>query len=157
MKEGAFMNPTLWTNNFSVGIEQIDAQHKVLIGYITDLETSVDNPDEKQRWSSIHYAIVQLRDYTRIHFSVEECLMEILDYPGRGPHIEEHKGFVETISDLERRSITHNDITEGEIIEFLRRWLLNHIETSDREYSSYFSSANIRFMQNGRVAWHVGT
>ncbi len=138
------MNPTIWNNNFSVGIEQIDAQHKVLIGYIADLERSVDHPDEKQRWSSIHYAIVQLRDYTRIHFSVEECLMEILAYPGRCAHIEEHKSFVDVISDLERRSITHNDITETEIIEFLRHWLLNHIATSDKEYSRYFSGTNIK-------------
>ncbi len=62
------MSPTMWNNNFSVGIDQIDAQHKVLIGHIAGQEASVDNPDEKQRWSSIHYAIVQLRDYTRIHF-----------------------------------------------------------------------------------------
>lgn len=136
------MSPTMWNNNFSVGIDQIDAQRKVLIGHIAGLEASVDNPDEKQRWSSIHYAIVQLRDYTRIHFSVEECLMEILAYPDRAPHIEEHKSFVSVIEDLELRSITHNDITETEIIEFLRTWLVNHIATSDKKYSHYFSSGN---------------
>lgn len=136
------MSPTTWNNSFSVDIEQIDSQHKVLVGYIADLEASVENLDEKQRWSSIHYAIVQLRDYTRIHFSVEECLMEILGYPGRSSHIEEHKSFVDVISELERRSITHNDITETEIIDFLRTWLLNHIATSDKEYSRYFSDTN---------------
>lgn len=137
------MSPTMWNSNLSVGIEQIDSQHKAVIGYIAELEASVDNPDEKQRWSSIHYAIVQLRDYTRIHFSVEESLMEILGYPGRGPHIEEHINFVKVIAELERRSITHNDITETEIIKFLRDWLLNHIATSDKEYSRYFSGVNI--------------
>jgi hemerythrin len=68
--------------------------------------------------------------------------MEILGYPGRGPHIDEHKGFIKVIADLERRSITHNDITETEIIEFLRHWLLNHIATSDKDYSHYYSGAN---------------
>lgn len=132
------MSPTMWENSYSVGIDQIDAQHKVLVGYIADLEKSVDNPDEKQRWSSIHYAIVQLRDYTRIHFSVEECLMAILGYPGREPHIKEHNSFISFLADLERRSITHNDITENEIVEFLRNWLLNHIAHSDKDYSRYF-------------------
>lgn len=132
---------TKWNSRFSVGIEQIDAQHKTLFGYIADLEKSVDNPDERQRWTAIHYAIVQLRDYSRIHFSVEECVMEILGYPGRIDHVLEHGRFISFLSDLERRSITHNDITENEIIEFLRNWLLNHIAVSDQEYSRFFSAA----------------
>lgn len=138
------MNETRWNSGFSVGIDQIDAQHKTLFGYIADLEKSVENPDDRQRWSAIHYAIVQLRDYTRIHFSIEECLMEILDYPGRNVHIQEHSRFVSFLSDLERRSITHNDITENEIVEFLRNWLLNHIAVSDREYGLHFFQAKAR-------------
>ncbi len=132
---------TKWHSKFSVGIEEIDAQHKTLFGYIADLEKSVDNPDERQRWSAIHYAIVQLRDYSRIHFSVEECVMEILGYPSRMDHVQEHGCFISFLSDLERRSITHNDITENEIIEFLRNWLVNHIAVSDKEYSRFFSEA----------------
>lgn len=132
---------TAWKDGFSVGIDQIDAQHKTLFGYIANLEKSVDNPDDRQRWSAIHYAIVQLRDYTRIHFSIEECLMEILGYPGRTDHVQEHGRFVSFLADLERRSITHNDITENEIVEFLRNWLLNHIAVSDQDYGRYFSRA----------------
>lgn len=134
------MSETKWNNGFSVGIEQIDAQHKTLFGYIADLENSVENPDDRQRWSAIHYAIVQLRDYTRIHFSIEECLMEILSYPGRANHVQEHARFVNFLSELERRSITHNDITENEIVEFLRNWLQDHIAVSDKEYGRYFSN-----------------
>ena len=131
---------TKWDSSFSVGIEQIDDQHKALFANIAELEESVDNPDEIQRWSAIHYGIVQLRDYTRIHFSVEESLMQVLDYPERQSHIKEHQSFVRYLADLERRSITHNDITADEIIEFLRNWLLNHIAISDQKYSRHFSS-----------------
>lgn len=142
------MSPTQWDKSFSVDIEQIDAQHKTLFGYIADLEKSVEDPDERQRWSAIHYAIVQLRDYTRIHFSVEECLLEVLGYPGRHAHVQEHHGFVSFLSDLERRSITHNDITENEIVDFLRNWLLNHIAVSDKEYSRYFAEAKRLIQQS---------
>jgi hemerythrin len=141
VEEFEMVSRTRWSSTFSVGIEQIDAQHKTLFGYIADLEKSVDNPDERQRWSAIHYAILQLRDYSRIHFSVEECVMEVLGYPGRIDHVQEHRHFIGFLSDLERRSITHNDITENEIIEFLRNWLLKHIAVSDKEYSRYFSDA----------------
>lgn len=133
------MSPTTWNNSFSVGIDQIDDQHKDLFNCIADLENSISNPDEKQRWSSIHYSIVKLRDYTRIHFSIEECVMEILDYPGRAAHIREHNRFAEVVSELERRSITHNNITANEIVEFLRDWLVKHIAVVDQDYSRYFA------------------
>ena len=135
------MSPTTWNNSFSVGIEQIDDQHKDLFNCIADLEKSVANPDEKQRWNSIHYSIMKLQDYVRIHFSVEECLMEVLGYPGRAAHIREHNKFVKVVSDLERRSITQNNITANEIVEFLRDWLVNHIAVTDQDYSRYFAKA----------------
>lgn len=143
------MSPTMWESSYSVGIEQIDVQHKVIVGYIAGLEDSISNPDEHQRWSSIHYAIVKLRDATRIHFAVEECLMEILGYPDLAAHSQEHNGFISYLSELERRSITHNDITENEIVDFLRNWLLNHIVGSDKEYSRHFAKAKERALESG--------
>lgn len=126
-----------WDDSFSVGIEQIDAQHKKLFGFIADLSESVTNPDVKQRWSAIHYTIVQLREYTHVHFSVEECLLDIFGFPGQDGHVKEHVRFIGFLEDLERRSIMHNDISENEIVEFLREWLISHIAVSDKEYGNY--------------------
>lgn len=132
------MGLTQWRSEYSLGIDEIDGQHKMLINCIAALESSIENPDEKQRWAAIHYAIVQLSDYTRIHFAVEESLMRILGYPGLDAHIAQHQVFVAYLTEMERKSITH-DVREEEIVSFLRKWLLNHILVDDKNYAIYFA------------------
>jgi len=135
------MSFTTWNNEYSVGIDEIDDQHKGLVDCIANLEKSIEGVDEKQRWTAIHYAIVQLSDYTRIHFSVEESLMRILGYPQRDAHVAQHKIFVSFLEHVQRKSITH-DISEDEIVRYLREWLLTHILRDDKQYAVWFAKDN---------------
>lgn len=130
---------TTWKDEYSVGIDEIDSQHKVLINCISTLEQSIADADEKRRWMAIHYAIVQLSDYTRIHFSVEESLMRIIGYRGCDAHIAEHRRFVTYLRDVERKSISH-DVSEDEIVTFLRGWLVKHILNDDKLYAASFAA-----------------
>lgn len=134
------MSLTTWKDEYSVGIDEIDDQHKMLIDCIANLEQSIEDDDEKQRWTAIHYAIVQLADYTRIHFAVEESLMRILAYPASSAHAAQHRMFVSFLLDIERKSITR-DVSEDEIVRFLRDWLLTHIVDHDRKYAVWFAAA----------------
>lgn len=131
------MGLTQWRSEYSLGIDEIDGQHKALVNCIARLEKSIEDPDEKQRWAAIHYAIVQLSDYARIHFAVEESVMRILGYPELDAHIAQHGVFVAYLKEMERKSITH-DVREDEIVSFLRKWLLNHILVDDKNYAAYF-------------------
>lgn len=134
------MSLTQWRSEYSLGIDEIDGQHKMLINCIAALEKSIEDSDEKQRWAAIHYAIVQLSDYTRIHFTVEESLMRVLAYPELDAHIAQHGVFVAYLKDMERKSITL-DVREEEIVSFLRKWLLNHILVDDKNYAAYFAQS----------------
>lgn len=131
------MSITTWQSSYSVGIDEIDGQHKGLIELIGHLESSMQSNDEKLRWSAIHYAIVRLSDYVRIHFAVEESLMRVLGYPEIEHHTAQHRDFENYLHDLERRSITHN-VTEDEVVSFLRGWLINHIQKDDQHYAAFF-------------------
>jgi hemerythrin len=133
------MGLTKWQDQYSVGIDEVDNQHKILINCIASLEQAIEHDDEKQRWSAIHYAIVQLADYTRVHFSVEESLMQILNYPESDSHIAQHRMFVASLRDMERKSITQ-DVTEDDVVSFLRNWLLTHIANDDMKYAAYFAT-----------------
>lgn len=128
-----------WKDEYSVGIAEIDDQHRVLIDCIATLEQSIDDDDERRRWLAIHYAIVRLSDYTRIHFSVEESLMRIIGFSGCDAHIAEHKRFIVYLRDIERKSISQ-DVREDEIVAFLRGWLLTHILDDDRQYAASFAA-----------------
>ena len=43
------MGLTQWRSEYSLGIDEIDSQHKGLISCISSLEKSIEDPDEKQR------------------------------------------------------------------------------------------------------------
>jgi len=135
------MSFTTWKNEYSVGIDEIDEQHKGLVNCIANLEKSIESVDEKQRWTAVHYAVVQLSDYTRIHFAVEESLMRVLGYPQRDAHLAQHRVFTSFLENVQRKSITH-DISEDEIVGFLRDWLLTHIVHEDKKYAAWFAREN---------------
>lgn len=132
------MDITQWSNEYSLGIEDIDEQHKALIECLAGLERSMTTRDERQRWSAIHYAIVQLTDYTRIHFAVEESLMRIMRYPEVNRHCSQHQMFIAYLREVERKSINF-DVSEDEIVSFLRQWLIAHILEEDKRYANYFA------------------
>src|ERR1039457_7165583 len=62
-----------WRDTYSVGIPQIDSQHKGLIRLINDLQTAMMEGKGKQALSSI---INDLIRYTESHFAFEEALLQ---------------------------------------------------------------------------------
>lgn len=126
-----------WSDDYSIGIDVIDDQHQTLIGGITFLEDSLLDPDPAGRVGSLKTAIQGLNDYARMHFTVEEALMEILGYPGLSPHQHQHYAFFDYLDNLERRVVTEN-VDPNEVINFLRDWLVRHIMHEDLAYAEYF-------------------
>ena len=63
-----------WSNELSVGIEEIDAQHKVLVDLLNQTHEAIQQRYTAQVTNDI---IDQLGEYTRVHFAVEESLMRI--------------------------------------------------------------------------------
>ncbi len=121
-----------WRDAFSVGIPEIDAQHKILVQCINDLQAAVAG---NERWSLVHATLVRLGDYTRIHFTVEESLMRILGCASEA-HIEEHRRFSYRLDELKARALS--DDVSNEAPEFLGSWLSGHIRGCDKDYAAHF-------------------
>jgi hemerythrin len=122
-----------WKYEFSVGIHEIDEQHKTLSDCIASVEEAVAG---QERWSVVHSALDRLADFARIHFAVEESLMRIHDYPGLHEHIHEHWRFSDELKRLQEKALTA-DVSQ-EVIAFLRTWLEGHVMTSDKLYALHF-------------------
>jgi hemerythrin len=116
-----------WREEYSVGVAEIDDQHRDLVDCIAQLRQSIS---AKQRWSVVHAVLVRLADYVRIHFAVEESLMRITRYPGIEQHLEEHRWFRASLDDLKRKTLSMN-ISE-DMTAFLADWLGSHIMRSDK-------------------------
>ena len=124
-----------WKSEYSVGIDEIDKQHRVLLDYFNLIEDAVSAGGS---WSGLHFILIQLHDFARIHFSVEETLMHMFAYPGTADHISLHQGFFAKVKELEQQSLT-TDVTRG-TVEFLHNWLLEHITGADRGYARHIAS-----------------
>jgi len=120
-----------WTNALATGHATIDEQHRELLHCLTELETATT----EQRTLLAVYAITRLKHYVRDHFATEEAVMVECNFPKLKEHIREHENFRAKILDLQNKSIVLDVSTE--MVEFLSKWLVGHIGSSDREYMPY--------------------
>ena len=124
-----------WRDEYVLGIQEMDNQHKTLIQGFTAIEEAIRL---EKNWSTIHFNITDLKDFARFHFSCEEALMRMFGYPEIKLHTAEHTHFLKVLSDIETNSIRKS--VEKDLVKFLRLWLTKHIVGSDREVARHILS-----------------
>ncbi|MFC2104815.1 hemerythrin domain-containing protein, partial [Bacteroidota bacterium] len=67
-----------WSDDYSVGINEIDNQHKGLVIIINELFNLISEGKSKNKLEEIFN---HLTDYTKKHFTAEEKMMEKFAYP----------------------------------------------------------------------------
>ncbi len=123
-----------WKPEYSVGIAVIDDDHKKLLSLINNLQASVHyhtgEAFEKQ-------ALNELVDYTRFHFQREEDMLKKYGFPGFDEHKEEHEAMIAKVGDfVAEYEAKGSDVLEG-IAEYLKDWLIGHINGTDKKYSEF--------------------
>lgn len=137
-----------WREEYSVGIPEIDAQHRSLVDCITVVEQAVGS---ESRWSAVHSALVVLTKYVEIHFAVEESMLRIHDYPDFDRHVLEHRRFASELSTLKQASL-QGDVSDV-MIAFLDGWLNGHILTHDKDYAWYVPRVGVKHADSFWRAW----
>jgi hemerythrin len=124
-----------WKDEYSIGILEIDNQHKHLMyGFSVIEETIILG----KGWSDTHYAIVEVIKIANMHFAFEEALMRIFGYPGTESHQKEHQHFFAKLDSIERLSL--KETAKIEIVTFMQDWLATHILVNDRGYAKHILS-----------------
>jgi hemerythrin len=130
------MEKICWKEEYSVGVEKIDRQHRHLFEIINKLiERPVSSSDDTELVSDI---LTEMIDYARKHFATEEILMRQYGYPGIESHNKEHDYFINTTAELAISFMNNRNTTGGEITEFLIIWLTKHILKTDMKYKDFF-------------------
>ncbi|MCK5876777.1 MAG: hemerythrin family protein [Candidatus Marithrix sp.] len=130
----------LWDEELSVGIQEIDEQHKILINLINRL---FNEALFKNNAAVTSETLTELIQYTIIHFSVEESLFRIFDYPDYEVHKAQHEELTKQVIALRDRVELGEEITT-ELIVFLRGWLKKHILQEDKKYSIFFTDRGLQ-------------
>lgn len=124
-----------WTESLSVKIDSIDDQHKKLIDLMNDF---YENVTKRSNNESILKLIDGMKKYTLTHFNMEEKYMVQFKYPHYLQHKKEHDFFIEKVNALENKIKKGTVIVSYEITAFLKDWLKNHIQNTDKQYTAFF-------------------
>ncbi len=131
-----------WTDELSVGIEEIDEQHKVLVNLINRLfdETVVHQADPTVMDEILH----ELIEYTVIHFAVEESLFRIFDYPETELHTRHHNELKAQVLEIQKKVKQREAVVNTELLIFLKKWLENHILHEDKRYGPFLIKQGVK-------------
>lgn len=130
-----------WKDEYSVGIDSIDQQHKKLINLINNLQTAVDFSTGEQFERE---ALNELVEYTVTHFRYEEDLMEEHQYPDFESHRAQHDKMVEKVTQVLNNYQQNKDNAMKDAVAFLKSWLINHINGTDKQYSEYLIEKGVK-------------
>jgi len=122
-----------WQARYSVGIPEIDEQHKRLIGLINDLQAAMLRGEGKTVLSRI---LDELIRYTETHFAAEEKLLRARRYSEVAAHEQQHQNLKKQVYALRDELRSGKVTVTMEVMHFLKNWLANHILGADLRYAA---------------------
>lgn len=130
------MNQFAWSQEFSVGVDEIDEQHKMLFELLDRLFLAAVKREDQQLTVEV---LASLIDYTKTHFALEERLLEESGYPALPGHRLDHQHFIEQVNAMAHKFHVEDRSVTLDLINFLRNWLQNHIRRSDMAYAAHLA------------------
>lgn len=124
-----------WVESMSVGVAEIDEQHKKLISTIAGFYEAFDKGEIK---SGLEVTLQKLIEYTVYHFETEEKYFDKFNYDFKDEHKQKHKEFKEKVLIFQERFKKEGTDIVEEFNDFLTDWLVNHLEDEDQKYVKCF-------------------
>jgi hemerythrin len=117
-----------WDDVMSVGVDEIDDDHRKLINTFNLLSRAVVAGDPPAYLDAL---LDELINCTVWHFSHEERLMVRYGYDQAAEHKAEHRALIESAQQLRDEIAGPEQSVSEAHIAFLERWLTEHIFTAD--------------------------
>jgi hemerythrin len=130
-----------WTPALSVGVAEMDEQHKKLIGLINRLNDAMKTGKGKEMLAQV---FKEMADYTVFHFGAEERYMQQFSYPGYLKQKADHKVFVEKATAMAKDLAGGKITVTLDVMTFLKEWLSKHIQGSDKQYGPFFNGKGLK-------------
>ncbi len=130
-----------WTERLSVGVLELDGDHRRLIAIIDKLFSA---HRDKTLPGEVESILEELIEYTDAHFSREEELLREHGYPGLKEHEAAHRRFVSSL--LKIRLDWNDGATENadlKLAGLLKEWLVEHIVGMDRQYRDFLNQRGV--------------
>ena len=128
----------VWSDDFLIGIEEIDYEHRRLVEDINRLHRQLLGQAGPRR---IERTLGTIHARMQAHFALEERVMLANSYPHYREHKAEHERLLDAYTELMTRFGREPGRADREAMEaMLRQWIVGHIATSDRKMSLMVTS-----------------
>ena len=128
-----------WKDEYSVGVAEIDDQHKGVVDLFSVIDAAIEN---RESWSEVFFKLERLREHARFHFSVEESLMRMHGYSKQAEHVALHKHFLDKLDQLQMTPLSRHVTMNA--INYLSNWYAEHLKSQDQDFFRYI-------IDNGKV------
>lgn len=127
------MDKIVWSNEYNIGIAEIDHQHKNFINIINRIiECKYEKDIERLK--------IILSELTRIinyHTRYEERLLEKEGYPDLDHHKREHAEETQAFSKMIDRVVNNKANAREKLISLLKSWFEHHLLVDDMAYQQF--------------------
>jgi hemerythrin len=128
-----------WTEKCSVGIPELDAQHRHLMELVAKLATSMQAGEGEELVTT---TLKELSHYAEWHLQREELVLRVRGYPGYAEHKAEHDNYRTKIAALQ--GLAERGDFGVRITNFVTEWWRFHVLGSDQEYARYFRNQSTK-------------
>jgi methyl-accepting chemotaxis protein/hemerythrin len=130
----------MFDERFDVKIKLFNDQHQALIATFYKLFYVLYQQDPG---NSVNQVMGELEDYAFHHFQEEENLFSKYGYPESEEHVAEHDEFRKKIAELSEKIKENRQKASVELLGYLKDWVENHVEGTDKKYSEFFNSKGV--------------
>ena len=122
------MNDAALVEGLLTGQDGLDDEHRFQLELLTAFARAL----EDGRGAAIDDILDPLIEYTKVHFSSEELLMRLYQYPHYQEHVDDHERIVERLEDLRRARLAGSEASAGSDADQPSDWISAHIRGADR-------------------------
>ena len=124
----------VWDDSMSIGVPEIDAQHKRLFHLANDVAATLERGFDKQ---AVQRDLGILCNYAVEHVASEEALMDMDAYPEYDLHVSEHMQCTTKALDFLEAFAEDKNVDMAEFLQFVTFWIRDHILNVDQGLSVF--------------------
>jgi hemerythrin len=129
-----------WRDEYNVNVEEIDIQHQKMLELVNSLHDAVETRVNKDGLKGL---LIELVEFTRLHFSTEEQLMKKYDYPDLASHHTEHRLLLRYLVDLVHIVSSGKNLSFYSDYDVSTDWALIHIIEHDKSLGAFLNSKDV--------------
>jgi hemerythrin-like metal-binding protein len=119
----------------------MDDQHGILMDTMNELRLAVVRGECREHISEV---LDRLIEFTRMHFSSEEQLLERYIFPGLNEHRAEHRRILAQILQSSHRARLGERMQMRPLLCMLRESYSGHIDGMDQEYGPWLNGLGVK-------------